>query len=86
MNDAVRTENTFKWEEVNSPHLCPVCGRFEFEYHGSMDQCEVCGWWDDLVQELNPEEDACMNRPSLNRARECYKKCGKVRESYVGRF
>ena len=42
-------------EEYYSPHMCPVCGKFEFPTHGSFDICEVCGWEDDYVQEQDPE-------------------------------
>jgi hypothetical protein len=57
-----------------SKHKCPVCGKFEFEYEGSFDICEVCGWHDDLIQEENPDEKYCANQMSLNEAREAYKK------------
>ena len=42
-------------EEYNKPHLCPVCGKYEFPIHGSFDICEVCGWEDDAVQEEDHE-------------------------------
>ena len=53
-----------------SKHKCPVCGKFEFEYEGSFDICEVCGWHDDPIQGENPDEKACANKMSLNEARE----------------
>ncbi len=33
-----------------SKHKCPVCGKYEFEYEGCFDICEVCGWNDDPIQ------------------------------------
>ena len=57
-----------------TPHKCPVCGEYEFEHHGSDDICEVCGWQDDIVQELDPDEECCENQMSLNQAREAWKK------------
>ena len=53
----------------NDGHLCPVCGKFKFPYEGSFETCEVCGWTDDLIQFLNPDEDRCANRESLNEYR-----------------
>lgn len=59
-----------------SKHKCPVCGKFEFEYEGCFDICEVCGWHDDPIQFENPDEKYCANQISLNEAREVYKKRG----------
>ena len=59
-----------------SKHKCPVCGKFEFEYEGCFDICEVCGWNDDPIQFENPDEKYCANQMSLNEAREVYKKRG----------
>lgn len=53
-------------------HKCPVCGQYEFEEKGSDDICEVCGWQDDLVQELNPDEECCGNQMSLNQAKKAW--------------
>ena len=54
-------------------HKCPVCDEFEFDNYGSDDICEVCGWQDDIVQELNPDEECCENQMSLNQARLAWK-------------
>jgi len=43
-------------EEFYKPHMCPVCGKFEFPTHGSYDICDVCGWEDDAAQEADEEE------------------------------
>lgn len=64
---------TFDKEELLKKHKCPVCGEYEFECHGSDDICEVCGWQDDIVQELNPDEERCSNQMSLNQARVAWK-------------
>lgn len=39
----------------NDSHMCPVCGKYEFETYGSNDICEVCGWEDDWLQEERPD-------------------------------
>lgn len=59
-------------------HICPVCGQYEFEERGSDDICEVCGWQDDIVQELNPDEECGENQMSLNQAKEAWKNGEKV--------
>lgn len=61
-----------------TPHKCPVCGQYEFESQGSDDICEVCGWQDDLIQELNPDEECCANQMSLNQARAAFARGEKV--------
>ena len=58
-----------KINKENDGHLCPVCEKFKFPYEGSFETCEVCGWTDDLIQFLNPDEDRCANRESLNEYR-----------------
>ena len=61
-----------------SKHKCPVCGQYEFESEGYFDYCDVCGWQDDMIQEMNPDEKYCANQMSLNEAREAYKKGEKI--------
>lgn len=56
------------------PHLCPVCGKYEFPRRGSFRICDVCGWEDDLIQEMEPNEECCANEMSLNQYREAYNK------------
>ena len=57
----------------NDRHMCPVCGQYEFEFHGSFDICEVCGWEDDNVQENDPDYAGGANIISLNQAKKAYK-------------
>lgn len=54
-------------------HMCPVCGKYEFEYHGSFDICPFCGWEDDNLQEAYPDLMGGANTMSLNQMREGYK-------------
>lgn len=66
-------------EDDAKRHLCPVCGKHEFDEVGSYDYCPICGWCDDLVQEKYPDDDNCSNEMSLNQAREAYAKGEQVR-------
>lgn len=50
--------------------LCPVCGKYEFEFDG--DVCAACGWEDDPVQEEDANYEGGANRMSLNQAKEAY--------------
>ena len=59
-------------------HLCPVCGKYEFETEGSFDICIVCGWEDDNLQLAMPYYSGGANKMSLNEAREAYKNGLKV--------
>lgn len=34
-------------DNAETKHLCPVCGKYEFEERDSFDMCTVCGWFDD---------------------------------------
>jgi len=54
-------------------HLCPVCGKYEFESHGSFDLCEECGWQDDPMQESEETDEGGANPEGLRFARILYK-------------
>lgn len=58
-------------KELLKSYMCPVCGKYEFDRHGSFDFCEVCGWCDDLVQEMYPN-DGIYNPDTLNGYRALY--------------
>lgn len=47
-------------------HRCPVCGQYEFPNRNSFDICSICGWQDDVIQEMYPDETAGANGKSLN--------------------
>lgn len=55
-------------------HLCPVCGKYEFEEQGSFDICDVCGWEDDPLQLNDPDLELGANEMSLNQAIKQYNK------------
>ena len=57
---------------MSDRHLCPVCGKYDFEHRNSMDYCDVCDWCDDAVQEDSPDYKGGANRMSLNEARAAY--------------
>ncbi len=60
-------------------HLCPVCGKFEFEFHGSFDICNVCGWEDDNLQESKPNYSGGANIMSLNEAKKAWAEGREIR-------
>ena len=71
-------------ERYYTPHMCPVCGKFEFPTHGSYDVCEECGWEYDGLQENEPDEGGA-NPETLNGYRALYK-AGKHRLPYEERI
>ena len=50
--------------KVGESYICPVCGKYTFEYAGDFDICPVCNWEDDLCQLENPDEEDCANHMS----------------------
>ncbi len=68
-----------KWKEgsVEIPHKCPVCGQYDFVR--PFEDCPVCSWCNDVVQEEHPDWENCANTMSLNMAKEAYiKRCGNM--------
>lgn len=56
-----------------TPHLCPVCHKYEFKYYSSFEPCPICHWLDYHDQEENADKREGMNNLSLNEAIEAYK-------------
>lgn len=67
--------------KVGESYICPVCGKYTFEYAGDFDICPVCNWEDDLCQLENPDEEDCANHMSLNQAREAWAHGRRVDEN-----
>lgn len=60
-------------EEADRSHICPVCRKHKFKWFNASEECSVCGWIDDAVQEKYPDWGGCQNDMSLNEARKAYK-------------
>ena len=60
-----------------SMYPCPCCGYLTMpELRGSFTFCEVCVWEDDDLQFADPDFAGGANDPSLNEARENFRRLG----------
>ncbi len=50
-------------------YKCPVCGKHTFENNNTDTKCPVCFWWNDIVQNLDPNFEGGENEMSLNEYR-----------------
>jgi hypothetical protein len=57
---------------------CPICGYHTFEIVGDWDNCSVCGWNSDPVQEAMHDDPTGANGISLNEARRNYEQFGAI--------
>ncbi len=71
-NNTNRYKKTWKIGEVVFPHQCPVCKKYDFIE--PFENCPICNWCNDVVQEENPDWAGCGNNMSLNMALEAYSK------------
>ena len=64
---------------------CPCCGYLTFlhEPDGTYEICPVCRWEDDPVQLNDPDFSGGANEPSLNQARENFRKLGAKHQDSV---
>ena len=62
--------------QVVFPHLCPVCKSYNFTE--PFEDCPVCGWCNDVVQEDIPDLGHCGNYMNLNEAKQAYAEGKKV--------
>lgn len=65
------------------PHMCPICGKYEFEDDGSFDICPYCGWEDDNLQTADPNYSGGANELSLNEYKKQYEEKIKENPKYI---
>lgn len=59
------------------PHLCPVCGKYEFQTYDWYEICHVCGWEDNAMQNEDPDNPYGPNKMSLNEYKKIYLRDGR---------
>lgn len=47
------------------PHMCPVCGEYEFQNEYSYDICPICGWEDSGFEDF-PDEQMSISSMTFN--------------------
>ena len=52
-------------------HLCPVCQNHTF--NNLYDNCPICNWCNEEMQEDFPDENRMANIMSLNEAKQAYR-------------
>ena len=57
---------------TDEKHICPVCGKYEFQEYDSFEFCPIGKWHDDALLTKEPDMSGYY-KMSLNEAREAYK-------------
>ncbi len=62
--------------KVVFPHQCPVCKKYNFIE--PFEECQICHWTNDIVQEKHSDWDGCGNIMNLKEAKQAYKEGKKI--------
>ncbi|MCR5741860.1 MAG: hypothetical protein K6G38_05335 [Gammaproteobacteria bacterium] len=65
-----------------TPHICPICGEYEFENSNSYDGCPICGWIDDGTENRPLDDYSEVNVISIHEAKEEFKNKRKENPKY----
>lgn len=58
--------------DLDSPFVCPICGKHTFKKNGDVSKCPVCLWQNDIVQNCEPSYKNGANKMSQNKYRKNY--------------
>lgn len=60
-NNKIKENPNYNYLEENSPadepHMCPICGKYEFHDELSYDICPYCGWEDNGFDDINHRDE-----------------------------
>ena len=84
--EKIRLNPSYDFLEENKgdpePHMCPVCGEFEYADILSCDICPICGWEDTGYEEF-PDEKPSEYSMSFNESLQQFKEKRKNNKSYM---
>ena len=62
---------------TDEKHICPVCGKYEFQEYDSFEFCPICKWHDDALLTKKPEMRGYYHM-NLNEAKKLFAAGKKV--------
>ena len=56
---------------------CPVCRQWVFKFPGEYEECPICGWFEDPIQQADHDRAGGCNHMSVNQYKKAWE-AGKV--------